>query len=139
VILQSANHFKVLYDLLLRLEDAVRAPAPATDEPSLTSAMTFSTLGDLVPPEARVIQLLDTIDKSATEVDLLRTLSRVEHFKNYILTVGASLSMDDPRTKYELGSLREALDDDLHERFVFFPDMTKLDFVFKMGGRFNFN
>jgi|ERR1700685_776347 hypothetical protein len=134
VILNRANHFKNFYDLLVRLDEAFSQP-PLT-LPTF-SAIVADPTSFLPTPLSSPPAPAGTL-KSAKEVGLKRTIDRIGHFQEYLRIQGTNLRFNDPRIEHELRALREALDDDLDERHIFFPDETKLSFTFKMGERFNF-
>jgi hypothetical protein len=144
VILRSVNHFKRLYDLLVMLEGSFHDPPLPL--PALSSL--FSNPGSIAgfalpapvnPPLSDIaMKVLTSIEESATEIGLQRTTDRVRHFKKYLQSVGSALNLNDPRIEQEARTLREALDDDLDERKVFFPSNEKYAFVAGMGKKYNF-
>jgi hypothetical protein len=142
VILQSANHFKQLYDLLVSLENTFSMPPLPMIDLSNPVATPIS-FADFAPDAVEPLQdtstrVLEMIERSATEVSLVRTTDRVRHFKAYLQSCGLNLKLNDSRIEHELRTLREALDDDLEERTVFFPSEEKLKFVTEMGRKYNF-
>jgi hypothetical protein len=160
VILRSANHFKRLYDWLLRIEESFANPplplssaldalAGTGDSGGATSSASdltglASLLAKPPPPTTRSISelamdVLTMIEESSEEIVLKRTAARGRHFKEYLQVRGVDLKLNDPRITHELRTLREALDDDLNEQRVFFPSLQKFDFVSEMGKRFNFH
>ena len=161
VILQSANHFKKLYDLLLQIEDffsrpPLPLPLPAlSSDPSTNANILASLSGEallVVPrtPQVNAItdrialadlamSLLTTVEESAGEVSLKRTGDRIRHFKRYLKETGNNLKLNDSRIGHELRTLREALDDDLNEHRVFSPSLAKLAFISGMGAQYNFS
>lgn len=145
VIWRSANHFKSLYDLLVLMEERFRQPdlpsGPSfasllTAAPSLAEALTAT---EPPPPlTTRALETLSLVEESATELSLERTMDRVRHFKEYLNSQGINLRLGDPRIEAELRALKEALDDDLNKRVVFYPSPEKLKFTGGMGKQFDF-
>jgi hypothetical protein len=150
VILRRANHFKNFYDLLVRLDEAFsmpllpllpKVPDIVANPTSFGSIRTSPVSAQLPAGDALVdiaSKVLASILESAKDVGLVRTIDRIGHFKEYIRIQGTNLSFNDPRIEHELRTLREALDDDLDERHVFFPDEKKFKFALAMAERFNF-
>lgn len=147
VILRSANHFKRLYDLLVRLDEAFNIPPlplPTFKEILATPPASFSQVGPSATPASEpliniAMDVLSSIEKSATEIALPRTIDRIGHFKRYLQSRSSDLKFNDSRIEHELRTLREALDDDLDKRRVFFPSEEKFPFVVEMGTKYNFS
>lgn len=144
VILRSANHFKRLYDLLVMLDGSLHdppLPLPAFST-LLANPVSFSGIAPLVPegpPLSDIaMRVLTAIEESATKIVLPRTIDRVRHFKKYLESSGPTLRFNDPRIEQEARTLREALDDDLDERKIFFPSEEKYAAITGMGKQYNF-
>jgi hypothetical protein len=151
VILKSANHFKRFYDLLVKLEQMFAdPPLPLSYVSALKGAEGLAAMTSLAsslpvvqsPASKALVEFatdfLGSIEESAKEIVLKRTIDRVRRFKEYLISAGVHLKLDDPRLTNELRTLREALDDDLAEQQVFFPSVSKWESITTMGGQYNF-
>jgi hypothetical protein len=106
--------------------------APST---ALGVTTSFSTSGivatmpvGLRAPETRplletVTSQLEVLEKEATALVLARTKKRIERARSYLESLRPEIvnHMGDANLKTEIRVLREALEDDLEDRLVFFP------------------
>jgi len=147
VILRSANHYKLLYDLLLNLDRAFKQPLlPGMLQGQGLLEMLSGSARGLASPinpamdstAAAGMRILELVKDSAVEIGLTRTPDRIGHFKDYLEQRDLDPTTDGLRLEAEARALREALDDDLTERLVFFPDQQKYHAVSSMGKEFDF-
>jgi hypothetical protein len=124
------NNLQTLEALALPIQKRMASPL----EPAALEAFGLPQVSDPKPqprsPLADFIyQVLDHITRDATDLGFVRTTSRVcrlhQHVTKNVTLINEYL---DPDLMYEIKYLREAMEDDLKDRIVFFPEQSKVQF-----------
>jgi ribosomal protein S15P/S13E len=130
VIRRSGTYFLSMYRLLVALEGLMEPRAQ-----SVTSSFGPPLGVVTIPPEDRRVERLkkdleEFLPDDAKDLGLNRTESRLNRINSYIKRNESRLatSLDfvgDAELQVEIRVLREALMDDLDERWIFFPNLEK--------------
>jgi len=135
--LRYGDYYRRLHSILERLEYWAEPSPPFYVAPSTALGVTTSFLTSgivatmpvgLRAPETRplletVTSQLEVLEKEATVLVLARTKKRIERARSYLESLRPEIvnQMGDANLKTEIRVLREALEDDLEDRLVFFP------------------
>jgi hypothetical protein len=138
VIPHFATYFWKVNELLLALERLMepKPPSTSTTKAALGIATMGEPLGSLMPSTAmepthvdRLLGWLAELEKSDTELSLPRTNKRIARIRQYIKfnVVKPMVTLyGDAKLTAEIKVLREALEDDLSDRLIFFPEQDKV-------------
>ncbi len=129
-ILRAGNFYRQIYSLLESLERLVEPRAPLSPSPNI-GMLTLSAPALIAAAEpaqkepllSLISGYLASLEKQARELDLDSTGKRLKRLMDYVASLNAVTveTYGDEKLKHDIRVLREAFEDDLKERFIFFP------------------
>lgn len=136
MIPQYATYFWKMHELLRQLERMLEPkPQPATPTSDIRNAFAFSMPSQGPTTIDSLLAWLTKLEEAGAELSLPRTADRIGRIRSYIDQRVIKPLIDlhgDAKLTAEIRVLREAMEDDLSKRLIFFPEMEKVEkFYFK--------